>query len=181
MNIFVKSFKRISNEKYVSNPFFLIRKRDLNKDGLANIMVRISICGEKAEFSSKEFVKPEMWNSLGKVIGRTNEAQKINDSLDKIKIALDNHYKAILEKERYVTPDKLRNAYLGKEIISNTVLSLYDIKVDQKRSLVGKTIRSTNLSKYLATRKRVADFMVYKYKKEDMPIRDVDFQFVTDY
>lgn len=160
---------------------FLIRKRDLNKDGLANIMVRISISGGKAEFSSKEFVKPEMWSSLGKVIGRTKEAQKINDSLDKIKIALDNHYKAILEKEGYVTPDKLRNAYLGKEIISNTVLSLYDIKVDQKRSLVGKTIRSTTLSKYLATRKRVADFMVYKYKKEDMPIRDVDFQFVTDY
>lgn len=160
---------------------FLIRKKDVNKDGLANIMVRISISGEKAEFSSKEFVKPEMWSPLGKVIGRTKEAQKVNDALDKIKIALDHHYKAILEKDGYVTPDKLRNAYLGKEIRSNTVLSLYDTKVEQKRNLVGKTIRSTTLSKYLATQKRVADFMAYKYKKEDIPIRDVDFQFVTDY
>lgn len=160
---------------------FLIRKKDVNKDGLANIMVRISISGEKAEFSSKEFVKPEMWSPLGKVIGRTKEAQKVNDALDKIKIALDHQYKAILEKDGYVTPDKLRNAYLGKEIRSNTVLSLYDIKVEQKRNLVGKTIRSTTLSKYLATQKRVTDFMAYKYKKEDMPIRDVDFQFVTDY
>ncbi len=160
---------------------FLIRKGHLNKDGLANIMVRISISGEKAEFSSLAFVRPEMWSPLGKVIGRTKEAQQINDSLDKIKIALDKHYKAILEKDGYVTPDKLRNTYLGKEIRSNTVLSLYDIKVEQKRNLVGKTIRCTTLSKYLATQKRVADFMVYKYKKEDMPIRDVDFQFVTDY
>lgn len=160
---------------------FLIRKRDLNKDGLANIMVRISISGEKAEFSSKEFVKPEMWNSLGKVMGRTKEAQQINDSLDKIKIALDKQYKEILEKDGYVTPDKLRDTYLGKIIRKHSVLSLYDIKVEQKRNLVGKTIRCTTLSKYLATRKRVADFMVYKYKKEDMPIRDVNFQFVTDY
>jgi site-specific recombinase XerD len=160
---------------------FLIRKRDLNKDGLANIMVRISISAEKAEFSSKEFVKPEMWSSLGKVMGRTKEAQQINDSLDKIKIALDKQYKEILEKDGYVTPDKLRDTYLGKIIRKHSVLSLYDIKVEQKRNLVGKTIRCTTLSKYLATRKRVADFMVYKYKKEDMPIRDVNFQFVTDY
>jgi site-specific recombinase XerD len=160
---------------------FLIRKKDLNKDGLANIMVRISISGEKAEFSSLAFVKPEMWSPLGKVIGKTKEAQQINDSLDKIKIALDNHYKAILEKDSYVTPDKLRNTYLGKEVRTNTVLALYDIKVEQKRNLVGKTIRCTTLSKYLATQKRIADFMVYKFKKEDMPIRDVDFQFVTDY
>jgi site-specific recombinase XerD len=70
---------------------------------------------------------------------------------------------------------------LGKEIRNNTVLSLYDIKVEQKRNLVGKTIRSTTLSKYLATKKRVGDFMEYKYQKGDMPIREVDFQFVTDY
>lgn len=144
-------------------------------------MVRISISAEKAEFSSKEFVKPEMWSSLGKVMGRTKEAQQINDSLDKIKIALDKQYKEILEKDGYVTPDKLRDTYLGKIIRKHSVLSLYDIKVEQKRNLVGKTIRCTTLSKYLATRKRVADFMVYKYKKEDMPIRDVNFQFVTDY
>ncbi|MDR2950318.1 MAG: site-specific integrase [Prevotella sp.] len=70
---------------------------------------------------------------------------------------------------------------MGKEIRNNTVLSLYDIKVEQKRNLVGKTIRSTTLSKYLATKKRVGDFMEYKYQKGDMPIREVDFQFVTDY
>lgn len=160
---------------------FLIRKKKLNKDGLTNIMVRISIGGEKAEFSSLQFVKPEMWNPLGKVMGKTKEVQQINDSLDKIKIALDKHYKAILEKDGYVTADKLRDTYLGKIVRKHTVLSLYDIKVEQKRNLVGKTIRDTTLAKYLATRKRVGDFMVYKYKKEDMPIRDVDFQFITDY
>jgi len=159
---------------------FLIRKR-LNKDGLASISVRISISGEKSEFSSLQFVKPEMWSSTGRAIGRTKEAVVINDALDKIKIALDKHYKAILEKDGYVTADKLKDTYLGKEIRKTTILSLYDVKVEQKRNLVGKTIRDTTLSKYLATRKRVGDFMVYKYKKEDMPIRDVDFQFVTDY
>ncbi|WP_101690218.1 site-specific integrase [Dysgonomonas massiliensis] len=160
---------------------FLIRKNDLNKDEQANIMVRISISGKKSEFSSLQFVKPQMWGSTGRVIGRTKEAVIINDALDKITIALDKHYKAILEKDGYVTPQKLRDTYLGKEIREKTVLALYDIKVEQKRNLVGKTIRDTTLSKYLATRKRVADFMLHKYKKADLQIREVDFQFIADY
>ncbi|MFT4224291.1 phage integrase SAM-like domain and Arm DNA-binding domain-containing protein [Dysgonomonas sp.] len=159
---------------------FLTRKR-VNSNGLASISVRISISGDKAEFSSLQFVKPEMWSQTGRAIGRTKEAQQINDALDKITIALDKHYKAILEKDGYVTADKLRDTYLGKEIRENTVLSLYDIKVEQKRSLVGKTIRDTTLSKYLATRKRVADFILYKFKKEDLQIKEVDLQFITDY
>ena len=51
----------------------------------------------------------------------------------------------------------------------------------RQRPQNGKTIRNTTLFKYLTTTKRVSDFMAYKYKKDDMPIRDVDFQFVTDY
>lgn len=39
---------------------FLIRKNDLNKEGQANIMVRVSISGKKSEFSSLQFVKPRM-------------------------------------------------------------------------------------------------------------------------
>lgn len=117
-------------------------------------MVRISISGEKSEFSSLQFIKPEMWSQTGRAMGRTKEATTINDALDKITIALDKHYKTILENDGYVTADKLRDTYLGKEIRKNTVLALYDMKVEQKRSLVGKTIRSTTLSKYLATRKR---------------------------
>lgn len=149
---------------------FLTRKR-VNSNGLASISVRISISGKKAEFSSLQFVKPEMWSQTGRAMGRTKEATIINDALYKITIALDKHYKAILENDDYVTADKLRDTYLGKEIRKNTVLALYDMKVEQKRSLVGKTIRSTTLSKYLSPRKRVTDFILHKYKKGDLCTR----------
>lgn len=152
---------------------FLIRKK-LNQNGLCTISVRISINKEKAEFNSLQYIKPELWSQTGRVIGKTKESQQINESLDKIKIALDRHYKILLEKDGYVTADKLRDTYLGKEIRENSILALYDMKIEQKRSLVGKTIKSTTLSKYLATQKRVTEFIKYKYKKDDLQIRDVD-------
>ena len=71
-----------------------------------------------------------MWSPTGRAIGRTKEAIIINDALDKMKIALDNHYKAILGKDGYVTADKLKDTYLGREIRKTTVLSLYDTKVE---------------------------------------------------
>lgn len=43
-----------------------------------------------------------MWSQTGRAIGRTKEAVAINDALDNIKIALDKHYKSILEKDGYV-------------------------------------------------------------------------------
>ena len=63
----------------------------------------------------------------------------------------------------------------------NTILSLSDLKVEQKKSLVGRTIRRTTLSKYLATKNRISDFVQYQYNKNDLPIKEVNFQFVSDY
>lgn len=160
---------------------FLLRKNRVNKEGLSNVAVRITIGGEAVEFNTHLSVPPNLWNPIGRLNGRTKEAQKANDALHKIRADIGKHHDTIYEKYGYVTPEKLRDAYLGVEIQRNTLLSLYNIKVEQKENLVGKTIRSTTLSKYLATRKRVADFIQYQYKKEDLPVKEVDFQFVTDY
>lgn len=160
---------------------FLLRKNRVNKEGLSNVAVRITIGGEAVEFNTHLSVPPNLWNPIGRLNGRTKEAQKANDALHKMRADIGKHHDTIYEKYGYVTPEKLRDAYLGVEIQRNTLLSLYNIKVEQKENLVGKTIRSTTLSKYLATRKRVTDFIQYQYKKEDLPVKEVDFQFVTDY
>lgn len=160
---------------------FLLRKNRQDKDGLSKVAVRITIGGEAVEFNTHLSVPSQLWNPIGRLNGKTKEAIKANDALFKVRAEIDKHYTVIFGKHGYVTPEKLRDAYLGLEIQRNTVLSLYDIKVEQKTNLVGKTIRATTLSKYLATCKRVSDFIQYQYNKVDLPVKDVDFQFVTDY
>lgn len=58
---------------------------------------------------------------------------------------------------------------------------MYDNLVEQKRCLVDKSIRSTTLSKYLATRKRIEGFIFYKYDKKDISLREINYQFISDY
>ncbi|MDR1357702.1 MAG: site-specific integrase, partial [Tannerellaceae bacterium] len=146
---------------------FFTRKTRPNKDGLVTIAIRITIDGESIEFNPKLHVNPEIWNPIGRAEGKTKEAREINQALDNIRTDLKNHYDVLFEKYGYVTPEKLRNAYLGIDIQRNTLLSLFDVKVEQKKNLVGRTIRSTTLSKYLATKNRISDFIRYQYNKDD--------------
>lgn len=160
---------------------FFTRKTRLNKDGLVTIAIRITIDGESLEFNPKLFVNPEIWNPIGRAEGKTKEAKEVNQALDRVRTNLRNHYDEIYEKCGYVTPDKLRDAYLGIDIQQNTLLSMYDKLVEQKRCLVGNTIRDTTLEKYLATRKRISDYLIYQYDKKDIPLREINYSFISNY
>ena len=105
---------------------FFTRKTRPNKDGLVTIAIRITIDGESIEFNPKLFVNPEIWNPIGRAEGKTKEAREINQALDNVRTDLKNHYNILFEKYGYVTPEKLRNSYLGIDIQQNTILSLLD-------------------------------------------------------
>jgi site-specific recombinase XerD len=167
--------------KSIYRVLFYIRKTRPNKDGLVTIAIRLTIDGEYIEFNPKLFVNPEIWNPIGRAEGKTKEARIVNDALDKIRFDLKNHYEGIYDKDGYVTPEKLRDAYLGIDIQKNTLLSMYDNLVEQKRCLVDKTIRSTTLSKYTATKRRIEDFLLHRYNKKDMTLREINYQFISDY
>ena len=160
---------------------FLVRKTRLNKDGKNVVVVRITIEGEAIEFNTKLSVNSNLWNPIGRMNGKTKEAQQVNDSLDKIRMDLNKHYTLVYDRDGFVTPEKLRNSYLGIDIQKNTLLSMYDKLVEQKRCLVGNTITDTTLEKYLATRKRISDYLLYQYDKKDIPLKEVNYQFVSNY
>ena len=160
---------------------FFIRKTRLNKDGLVAVSIRITIDGEYIEFNPKLFVNPEIWNPIGRAEGKTKEAREINQAVDKVRTDLKNLYDTIYDRDGYVTPEKLRNSYLGVDIQQNTLLSMYDKLVEQKRCLVGNTITYTTLEKYLATQRRMSEYILYQYNKKDIPLKEVNYQFVNNY
>ena len=118
-------------------------KTRLNKDGLVAISIRITIDEESIEFNPKLFVNPVIWNPIGRAEGKIKEAREINQAVDKVRTDLKNLYDTIYDQYGYVTPEKLYNSYLGVDIQQNTLLSMYDKLVEQKRSLVGNTITDT--------------------------------------
>lgn len=88
------------------------------------IMARITIDGKLAQFNTKLEVNPKNWSAqTGKVIGRGSEFTRMNEILDGIKATLYKHYQTILERDGYVTAEKVRNTFLGKEEKAKTLLA----------------------------------------------------------
>lgn len=86
------------------------------------IMARVTIDGKLAQFNTKLEVNPKNWSAkTGKVNGRGAEFTRMNEMLDSIKATLHRHYQTILERDSYVTAEKVRNVFLGKEEKAKTV------------------------------------------------------------
>jgi hypothetical protein len=65
---------------------FYLKKNNLNKDGEAPIMARVTIDGMIAQFSCKIFIRPDLWETkYNRAIGKSEQAKQINRLLDKIK------------------------------------------------------------------------------------------------
>ena len=68
-------------------------------------MVRITIDGEKVEFSTKLEIEEKKWDTKSwKGSGRTPVANEINLKLEKMRVELNNHYEKIRSEGSFTTP-----------------------------------------------------------------------------
>ncbi|MFI3320397.1 MAG: site-specific integrase [Rikenellaceae bacterium] len=160
---------------------FYLRKNYVNKEGKTSIMIRVTVNSIRVQFSSKIDVEPHLWSvDTSRVIGKSAEAKRINEDLDRIKLALSNHYRDIADREVTVTAEKVRNAFLGVTTKGETILQIFDKHIDDCEKLVGISKSKSTLQKYRVTRKRVFEFISHRYKVSDMNIKEVSHMFISD-
>lgn len=161
---------------------FYLRKNYVNREGKTCIMVRVTVNSVRVQFSSKIDIDPHMWNTdTSRVVGRSAEARRINDDLDRIKISLSNHYRSIADREVTVTAEKVRNAFLGVTTKGETLLQIFDKYIADSEKLVGISKSEATIQKYKVTRKRVLEFMTHRYKVSDMNIKEINHMYITDF
>ena len=161
--------------------FFL--KRDKQKaNGTIPLFCRITVDGQEVRFSMKCDVNPNHWDTkTGKASGRTAEAGQINSLVDATKAAIYKIYRELQEKESYVTAEKIKNVFLGIEARQQTLLELFDRHNRERKQQAGINITQYTYEKYCLVRRIVADFILYKYNLQDIPIKEVNLQFLSGY
>jgi site-specific recombinase XerD len=85
------------------------------------------------------------------------------------------------ERDNYVTAEKIKNVFLGVEQKSQTLLELFDCHNGERKDAVGISISRTTFDRYLGIRRLIAEFIGYKYHVYDIPVRDVNPQFIRDF
>lgn len=161
---------------------FFLKRDKVKKNGNMPIMVRITIDGKLAQFNTKLEVNPKNWSAkTGKVNGRGAEFTRMNEMLDSIKATLHRHYQTILERDSYVTAEKVRNVFLGKEEKAKTLLQVFSQHNEQYALKVGKTATQKTYTRYELTKNRLAEYIHNKYNVEDITFREINVVFIEGF
>jgi integrase len=161
--------------------FFL--KRDKQKtNGMMPLFCRITVDGQEARFGMKCDVNPKHWDvKTGMATGRTAEAVKVNTLVDNTKAAIFKVYREMQERDNYVNAEKIKNSFLGVEQKNQTLLELFDLHDKERKEQIGFSVCEGTIKKYSVTRGYVADFLDFKYNLKDIPVKEVNKQFINNF
>lgn len=117
---------------------------------------------------------------LGKASGRTAEAVHINSMLESIRSTVHQHYHALMAQDGYVTAELVKNAFRqdSKGTDFDRVLQTAQRTVFAK---VKMNTTDKTYSRYELTKKRLMEFMKFKYSVSDMLIKDINVVFIEDF
>lgn len=161
---------------------FFLRKDKTNAAGKSPIHVRLTIDGVSCQFSTKSEVTTQLWDQKSyRATGRSEEAVSVNSYLDFFKKNLLDSYQELSKHTELITPDTVRDKFLGKEEKGNTLLSMFSDFIERQSKLIGIDITQSTFNKYDLTYRRLGEFMAEKLRKKDIPIHQVDHNFVSDF
>lgn len=161
---------------------FYLKKNNLKPDGKAPIMGRITVNSTIAQFSCKLNIKPSLWDTkANRAAGKSLESQKINQKLDNIRTQIGKQYQNICDKDNFVSAEKVKNAYLGFGDEFRTFFSIADEFYESYAKRVGKDRTEGSYEQLIINRRRVEMFLRDRYNLSDIPIKEIEPQFIEDY
>lgn len=161
---------------------FLVRWELKKENGKVLINARITLDGEKVQFSLKTEVSTSIWDPKAeRVIGQTQEALQLNRYLDSIKGQIISSYHRLSESNEVVTATMIKDAFLGYDVKNNTLLTVFEEFNDRQGQLIGIDITQSTFNKYDLTYRRLKEFLKVKLRKSDIMLNQVDRNFVMDF
>jgi hypothetical protein len=93
---------------------FYINRTKVRKDGMCQLLCKISIDADAEQIGTKVSVDPSLWNPQeGKANGRSRNALEVNDAIDKLTKKITDHYHQIRGGLGFVTAELIKNAING--------------------------------------------------------------------
>ena len=162
---------------------FYLKRQVVKKDGTVPVMGRITVDGTQTQFSCKVTANPKMWDTKGgRMTGKSMQALEVNRKLDKMRVSINKHYQEILDRDNYVTAEKVKNAFLGLEYRCQTLLKVYAQYNEDYEKLYKAGMRSWgSLRKYRCVYRHLQEFLQSRYHVNDISLKELTPAFITDF
>jgi len=161
---------------------FYINRNKTKKNGLCPIMGRITLDGSIAQFSTGLETAPELWDAkAGESKGKTLHELKVNRALKELSKTIETHYARIVEKDGYVTAERIKNAVFGIGKEPTTLLKELEEATAEIQKSVGINRTVATYKSYVNAYFNLSRFIKEKFGKEDIPFNQLEYSFIEDY
>ncbi|NHF59173.1 site-specific integrase [Flavobacteriaceae bacterium TP-CH-4] len=161
---------------------FYPKRNDANKRGQAPLYMRITVDGRRTELSIRRKVDIAKWDtSKEKMRGNTPELREVNSHMSNIRMRILKLYDKLIDEDRHVTAVMLKDTYLGKKKPEKMLLEVFQEHNNQVEQLVGQDFAAGTAERYRTAKKHLAEYIKHDYKKDDIPIQDVNHKFITGF
>lgn len=161
---------------------FYINRTKIRKDGMCQLLCKVSIDAEWAQIGTKVSVNPAIWNpEKGRADGRSENAVTVNRAIDDLTSEIVGHYDRIKNSLGFITAELVKNAVKGIGQKPLTLLALFREHNEEFKKRVGiDRIRETYES-YQRSYKHLSAFVREKKGMEDVTLRSLDRVFYDDF
>ena len=162
---------------------FYLKRQAVRKDGTVPVMGRITVDGTQTQFSCKITIDPKVWDTKsGRATGRSAAAIEANRMLDNMRVGINKHYREIMERDNYVSAEKVKNAFLGLEHRCHTLMQVFRQYNEDYRKLYEAGLKSkSSYMKYVNVYQHLEDFLYQRYHVKDIALKELTPAFITDF
>ena len=161
---------------------FYLKGKHFQRDVKVPIYLRLTVNGQRTELSISRKVDPEKWNArTGKMKGTNLEANEMNSYLDTVRNKINKIHAQLIDENKPFTSSDIKNLYVGKGEKLKMLIKLFDEHNQQMEKLVGIEFALGTYKRYHTTRSHVAEYIKSEYRKNDIPVQDVDLKFIKGF
>lgn len=161
--------------------FYLKRNSPL-RSGMAPIMARITINGQRAQLSTHLSVEPSLGDTpKGRVLGHTQYATQTNVRLEKLRFHLTACYERLFFKTPCVTPAMVKTEFLGQDNAKRNLLTFFAHHNAHFFHMVGVSRSIHTYNKYRSVHKHLRQYIRERYGRPDIGFSEITPEFVTGF
>ena len=159
-----------------------LKKSSPDKSGKTPIMGRITVGRSMSQFSCKLSCTPSLWNPReSRLNGKSREAVIANAKLDKLMLAVNSAYDALVERKQPFNAEAVKDMFQGSIDTQMTLLKLFDRLTRELKSRVGIDRAAGSVSTYTYTRRALTGFIKKKFNASDLAFGQLNEQFIRDF
>ena len=173
----------MQQRKSTFSVLFFIKRKKLLKNGYAPVYMRITVDGRFLEASLKRGVNPKTWNEKKqRSTGRDRLSLELNDYLDDTLAKILKIHQRFADEKKIINPKTILDEWAGR--IEKPKMLCEEFRTDnekyRQRLEIGDVVLNTVLRNERAER-YLGEFIVKKYKAEDIPFSAIDNAFLRDF